>query len=224
MVQASHLAISSPALLSFVRAYLWQLERTGKVPDSEDAEEQQAAKAAAQALYSTARSREQLWRLFGEFKQHVEQRDGGGAPSEQLRSVMEKLGGVPSEAAIPEPASAITDTATAIPDTASAITDSASAITDSASAITDSASAITDSASAITDSASAITDTASAITDTASAISASADAATMATADDSDASDDSSDELTAVAEVSSADGQPTIATTRNGSRRRRAPR
>ena len=59
MVQASHLAISSPALLSFVRAYLWQLERTGKVPDSEDAEEQQAAKAAAQALYSTARSREQ---------------------------------------------------------------------------------------------------------------------------------------------------------------------
>ena len=37
MVQASHLAISSPALLSFVRAYLWQLERTGKVPDSEDA-------------------------------------------------------------------------------------------------------------------------------------------------------------------------------------------
>jgi hypothetical protein len=114
MVQASHLAISSPALLSFVRAYLWQLERTGKVPDSEDAEEQQAAKAAAQALYSTARSREQLWRLFGEFKQHVEQRDGGGAPSEQLRSVMEKLGGVPSEAAIPEPASAITDTATAI--------------------------------------------------------------------------------------------------------------
>ncbi len=189
MVQASHLAISSPALLSFVRAYLWQLERTGKVPDSEDAEEQQAAKAAAQALYSTARSREQLWRLFGEFKQHVEQRDGGGAPSEQLRSVMEKLGGVPSEAAIPEPASAITDTA-----------------------------------SAITDTASAITDTASAITDTASAISASADAATMATADDSDASDDSSDELTAVAEVSSADGQPTIATTRNGSRRRRAPR
>ena len=182
MVQASHLAISSPALLSFVRAYLWQLERTGKVPDSEDADEQQAAKAAAQALYSTARSREQLWRLFGEFKQHVEQRDGGGAPSEQLRSVMEKLGGVPSEAAIPEPASAITDTA------------------------------------------SAITDTASAITDTASAISASADAATMATADDSDASDDSSDELTAVAEVSSADGQPTIATTRNGSRRRRAPR
>ena len=196
MVQASHLAISSPALLSFVRAYLWQLERTGKVPDSEDAEEQQAAKAAAQALYSTARSREQLWRLFGEFKQHVEQRDGGGAPSEQLRSVMEKLGGVPSEAAIPEPASAITDTA----------------------------SAITDTASAITDTASAITDTASAITDTASAISASADAATMATADDSDASDDSSDELTAVAEVSSADGQPTIATTRNGSRRRRAPR
>jgi hypothetical protein len=148
MVQASHLAISSPALLSFVRAYLWQLERTGKVPDSEDAEEQQAAKAAAQALYSTARSREQLWRLFGEFKQHVEQRDGGGAPSEQLRSVMEKLGGVPSEAAIPEPASAITDTATAIPDTASAITDSASAITDTASAITDTASAITDTASA----------------------------------------------------------------------------
>ena len=210
MVQASHLAISSPALLSFVRAYLWQLERTGKVPDSEDAEEQQAAKAAAQALYSTARSREQLWRLFGEFKQHVEQRDGGGAPSEQLRSVMEKLGGASSEAAIPEPASAITDTA--------------SAITDTASAITDTASAITDTASAITDTASAITDTASAITDTASAISASADAATMATADDSDASDDSSDELTAVAEVSSADGQPTIATTRNGSRRRRAPR
>ena len=217
MVQASHLAISSPALLSFVRAYLWQLERTGKVPDSEDAEEQQAAKAAAQALYSTARSREQLWRLFGEFKQHVEQRDGGGAPSEQLRSVMEKLGGVPSEAAI-------TDTASAITDTASAITDTASAITDTASAITDTASAITDTASAITDTASAITDTASAITDTASAISASADAATMATADDSDASDDSSDELTAVAEVSSADGQPTIATTRNGSRRRRAPR
>lgn len=192
MVQASHLAISSPALLSFVRAYLWQLERTGKVPDSEDAEEQQAAKAAAQALYSTARSREQLWRLFGEFKQHVEQRDGSGAPSEQLRSVMEKLGGAPSEEAIP-----------------------------------DTASAIGGSASAIDGSASAITDTASAITDTASPISAEpvrADAETVAAADDGDASDDSSDELTSVAEVSSAEGQPASATPRTGSRRRRALR
>ncbi|MBL9043450.1 MAG: hypothetical protein JNM83_17690 [Myxococcales bacterium] len=206
MVQASHLAISSPALLSFVRAYLWQLERTGKVPDSEDAEEQQAAKAAAQALYSTARSREQLWRLFGEFKQHVEQRDGSGAPSEQLRSVMEKLGGAPSEEAIP---------------------DTASAIGGSASAIDGSASAITDTASAITDTASAITDTASAITDTASPISAEpvrADAETVAAADDGDASDDSSDELTSVAEVSSAEGQPASATPRTGSRRRRALR
>ncbi len=39
MVPTSHLAITSPSLLGFVRAYLWQLERTGAVPDQDDTPE-----------------------------------------------------------------------------------------------------------------------------------------------------------------------------------------
>jgi hypothetical protein len=90
-VQATHLAISSPALLNFVRAYLWQLERTGAIPDGDNEEEQRAAKEAARALISEITRREQLWPLFAEFKQYVEHHGMGGAVSERLQAVLTKL-------------------------------------------------------------------------------------------------------------------------------------
>ena len=96
MVHASHLAITSPSLLGFVRAYLWQLERTGAVPDQDDAPEQQAAKEAAHALFSSARDRDQRNRLFTEFKQFVEQPGQDGQPSERLQAVLHQLRGADS--------------------------------------------------------------------------------------------------------------------------------
>jgi len=101
-VQATHLAISSPALLSFVRAYLWQLQRTGAISDGDNSEEQRAAQEAAQALISAITRREQLWPLFAEFKQYVEHQGMGGAGSEQLQAVLAKLT-MGAEPATPEP-------------------------------------------------------------------------------------------------------------------------
>ncbi len=109
MVHASHLAITSPSLLGFVRAYLWQLERTGAVPDQDDAPEQQAAKEAAHALFSSARDRDQRNRLFTEFKQFVEQPGQDGQPSERLQAVLHQLRGADSAT------SAVVDQVDAVP-------------------------------------------------------------------------------------------------------------
>jgi len=65
MVHA-HLSLSRPSLLSFVRAYLWQLERTGALLAVTEAE-QRAAQEAAEALYAAASDRDQRSRpQFGQ--------------------------------------------------------------------------------------------------------------------------------------------------------------
>lgn len=87
MVHA-HLSLSRPSLLSFVRAYLWQLERTGALLAVTEAE-QRAAQEAAEALYAAASDRDQRSRLFGEFRQLVEQHVA--TPSHALQAVIARL-------------------------------------------------------------------------------------------------------------------------------------
>lgn len=87
MVHA-HLSLSRPSLLSFVRAYLWQLERTGALLAVTEAE-QRAAQEAAEALYAAASDRDQRSRLFGEFRQLVEQHVP--TPSHALQAVIARL-------------------------------------------------------------------------------------------------------------------------------------
>ncbi len=87
MVHA-HLSLARPALLGFVRAYLWQLERTGALTVSTEVE-QRAAQEAAEALYAAASDRDQRSRLFGEFRQLVEQQVS--TPSPALQAVIARL-------------------------------------------------------------------------------------------------------------------------------------
>ena len=87
MVHA-HLSLSRPSLLSFVRAYLWQLERTGALLAVTEAE-QRAAQEAAEALYAAASDRDQRSRLFGEFRQLLEQHVA--TPSHALQAVIARL-------------------------------------------------------------------------------------------------------------------------------------
>lgn len=84
----AHLSLARPALLGFVRAYLWQLERTGALTTAQEAE-QQAAQEAAEALYAAASDRDQRSRLFGEFRQLVEQHIA--TPSPALQAVIARL-------------------------------------------------------------------------------------------------------------------------------------
>ncbi|MBL8634589.1 MAG: hypothetical protein JNM40_15305 [Myxococcales bacterium] len=84
----AHLSLARPALLGFVRAYLWQLERTGALTTAQEAE-QQAAQEAAEALYAAASDRDQRSRLFVEFRQLVEQHIA--TPSPALQAVIARL-------------------------------------------------------------------------------------------------------------------------------------
>ncbi|MFO0654014.1 MAG: hypothetical protein U0787_02940 [Polyangia bacterium] len=95
-MSVSHLAKVSPSQLGFVRAFLWQLARTGQV--SESAVEQQAAVDAARLIFSISRSRDELWRFFGEFRQLVES-GNDSALSDALRAVL-----TPAAAQEPVPA------------------------------------------------------------------------------------------------------------------------
>ena len=80
-----HLAKLHPSLLSFVRAFLWQLLRTGQI--AEASPELQPAADAARAIFSVGRDRDGLWRLFGEYRQWVEH-GNSAVLSDTLRSVL----------------------------------------------------------------------------------------------------------------------------------------
>lgn len=92
----AHLSLARPALLGFVRAYLWQLERTGALTAAQEAEHM-AAQEAAEALYAAASDRDQRSRLFGEFRQLVEQHIA--TPSPALQAVIARL--VPASPSVP---------------------------------------------------------------------------------------------------------------------------
>ncbi len=98
-MSVSHLAKPNPSLLSFVRAFLWQLLRTGQVAETEA--EHHAAIDVAKRIFSVARDRDHLWRLFGEYRQWTEQGEAA-VLSDALRGAL---------ATAPEPAQAESATA-----------------------------------------------------------------------------------------------------------------